>query len=118
MIWSALIVNIAFTSERPNKNMNWPPKTPQEIAAYLKYQKTEGLALPLIPIAVQINSKRIEIPEAIRDEISKENNFMKAMMPRIEQFLREEHGEDYFANSEFQCEWPKPIENIGWNACE
>lgn len=84
--------------------MKFPPQTNKEFESWLKYQKEELLALPLVPIKIIVNDKIIKIPEELREEIAKTDNFIYEIRPLLAQFLREDYYPDLLASDD-QFEW-------------
>lgn len=77
--------------------MKWPPKSDAEFAAWLKYQKTELIALPLVPKKVKVGDEIIDIPQELREEIAVSDNVLKEIALRIELFLCSEHQSKFLA---------------------
>lgn len=84
--------------------MKFPPETDEEFNAYLKYQKSELLALPLIPTKINLKGKQITIPEEIREEIAQDDDFIYKIRPRLELFLLEWYREE-LADAGFEFSW-------------
>jgi len=77
--------------------MKFPPETDAEFDAYLKYQKAELLALPLIPMTIKLNGKQIQVPAEVREEIAQHDDFIHYIRPRLELFLLSEHKSELIA---------------------
>ena len=75
--------------------LRFPPRSTEEFAAWLKYQKEELLALPLVPRAVMLGGKELKLPEELRIAIAQSDHFVREIVPRIEGWLYERHPERF-----------------------
>ncbi len=77
--------------------MKWPPKTDAEFDAWLKYQKAELTALPIVPTKVKLGDDTIDIPEDVRIEIAGSDDILNAIRLKIELFLCSEYLDKFLA---------------------
>ena len=77
--------------------LNWPPRTQKEFDAWLRYQKAELTALPIIPERVKLGETIIDLPDQLREEIAASDDPLRQMHGAVERYLFGEHLSEFVA---------------------
>ena len=77
--------------------LNWPPRTQKEFDAWLRYQKAELTALPLVPKRVKLGEKTIDLPDELREEIAASDDPLRQIYAAVERYLVSEHLSEFVA---------------------